>query len=120
MTLDWALQTLIPLALLSAGAVILPMLFYRRHGPDLRSLALNLVASAAILIAFGTAIFAVLYLWAGADLSRRPAAAAGHLLRLGLSAALIWLPVLLLTGISLGIRSEARLAKIRESQEASR
>lgn len=119
MTLDWTLQTLVPLALLAAGAVVFPMLFYRRHGPQLRSLALNLLTSAAILVLLGTAIFAVLYVCEGADLSRQPSAALAHLFTLGLSAALVWLPILLLTGISLGIRSEARLAKIREAQEAA-
>ena len=118
MTLDWTIQTLIPLLVLSAGAVLLPMLFYRLHGPQLAPLALNLLVSALCLVLLGTAIFTVLYLWGGADLARRPGSAAAHLLGLGLSAGIVWLPVLLLTGISLGIRSEARLAKIREAREA--
>jgi hypothetical protein len=54
------------------------------------------------------------------DLTRRPIEAAVHFLRLGLSSAIVWLPVLLLTGLALGQRSEARLSKLREAREAAR
>ena len=76
-------------------------------------------ASALILILAGAAIFAALYAAEGVDLARRPGAAAVHFLRLGLSSAIVWLPVLLLTGLALGQRSEARLSKLREAQEAA-
>ncbi len=120
MIFDWTVQTLIPLFLLAAGAVLLPVLFYRLHGPRLAPLAINLLVSALCLVALGTAIFTGFYLWGGADLTRRPAGAAAHLIGLGLSAAVVWLPILVLTGISLGIRSEARMAKLREMEEAGR
>lgn len=120
MGLDWTLGTILPLALLAAGGAVVPLALYRLHGPRLRALALNLLASAVILILVGGGAFAVLYTLQGADISRRPLAALLHFLRLGLSSAIVWLPVLLLTGIALGQRSEARLAKQREEEEAER
>ena len=64
-----------------------------------------------------TALFAVLYGAQGvpvsADLLRR-------LLGLGLSSSIVWLPVLLLTGLGLAQRTEARLSKERELKEAAR
>ncbi len=120
MPLDWSLGTLLPLALLAAGGALVPLAVYRLHGPRLAPLALNLAASALLLIITGAAIFAALYAAEGVDLARRPGAAAVHFLRLGLSSALVWLPVLLLTGLALGQRSEARLSKLREAQEAAR
>jgi hypothetical protein len=120
MSLDWSLGTLLPLALLAAGGVLVPLALYRLHGPGLVPLALNLLASACLLILAGSVVFAALYVADGVDLARRPAAAALHFLRLGLSSALVWLPLLLLTGIALGQRSESRQSKLREAQEAAR
>jgi len=120
MPLDWSLGTLSLLALLAAGGALLPVALYRLHGPRLAPLALNLAASALLLVFAGAATFAALYAAQGVDLARRPGAAALHFLRLGLSSALVWLPVLLLTGLALGQRSESRLAKLREAQEAAR
>jgi hypothetical protein len=120
MTLDWSLGTLLPLALLAAGGAVVPLALYRLHGPGLASLALNLLASAGLLILIGGALFALLYAVEGVELARRPAAATLHFLRLGVSSSLVWLPVLLLTGLALGQRSEARLAKLREAREAAR
>lgn len=120
MPLDWSLGTLLPLALLAAGGAVVPLLLYRFHGPRLLPLALNLAASALLLILAGAAVFAALYAAEGVDLARRPGAAAVHFIGLGLSSAIVWLPVLLLTGLALGQRSEARLSKLREAQEASR
>lgn len=118
MPLDWTLGTILPLVLLAAGGVALPLGFYRLHGPRLAPLAVNLAVSACLLILAGAVTFAVLYAAEGVDLTRRPGAAALHFLRLGLSSALVWLPVLLLTGLALGQRSEARLARLREAEEA--
>ena len=118
MSLDWSLGTLLPLALLAAGGALVPLALYRLHGPSLFPLVLNLLVSALLLVVAGSALFAVLYAAEGVDLARRPGAAVLHFLRLGLSSALVWLPVLLLTGIALGQRSEARLAKLREAREA--
>lgn len=117
---DWTFGTLLPLALLAAGGALVPLALYRLHGPRLLPLALNLLASALLLVIAGSAVFAVLYAAEGADLARRPVAAALHFLRLGLSSSLVWLPILLLTGIALGQRSEARLARLREAREAGR
>jgi hypothetical protein len=97
-----------------------PLAFYRLHGPTLRALAVNLLLSAVVLILAGGAVFAVLYALQGADLARRPLGALLHFLSLGLSSAIVWLPVLLLTGLVLGQRSEERLAKLREEEEAQR
>ena len=120
MPIDWTLGTLLPLALLAAGGALVPVALYRLHGPRLAALAVNLAVSALLLILAGAATFAALYAAEGVDLARRPGAAALHFIRLGLSSALVWLPVLLLTGLALGQRSEARLAKQREAREAAR
>ncbi len=120
MTPDWTIETVIPLALLGGAGAVVPLLLYRLHGPSLGALAVNLLASAVLLFLGGTLVFGALYLIEGADLSRRPGAAALHLARLGASAALVWLPILLLTGLVLGTRSEARLSKLREAEEARR
>jgi hypothetical protein len=120
MSLDWTLGTLLPLALLAAGGAAVPLALYRLHGPRLPALALNLAVSAGLLVLAGAAVFAALYAAEGVDLARRPGAAALHFLGLGLSSSLVWLPVLLLTGLALGQRSEARLARLREMQEAAR
>jgi hypothetical protein len=120
MTLDWSLGTLLPLVLLAMGGALVPVALYRLHGPGLLPLALNLLASALLLVLAGGAVFAVLYAAEGVDLARHPAASALHFLRLGVSSSLVWLPVLLLAGLALGQRSEARLAKLRETREAAR
>ena len=120
MTPGWTIETVIPLALLGAGGALVPLLIYRFHGPTLGALVLNLLASAMLLFVGGTLVFGVLYVIEGADLSRRPGAAVLHLARLGASAALVWLPILLLTGLVLGTRSEARMGKLREAEEARR
>lgn len=119
MPLDWTFGTLLPLAVLAAGGAFVPLALYRLHGPRLAPLALNLAVSALLLILAGAAVFAALYAAEGVDLARRPAAGALHFLRLGLSSAIVWFPVLLLTGLALGQRSEARLAKMREEREAA-
>ena len=120
MTLDWSLGTLLPLVLLAAGGVLVPVALYRLHGPGLMPLALNLLASAILLVLAGGAVFAILYAAEGVDLAHNPAAAVLHFLRLGVSSSLVWLPVLLLVGLALGQRSEARLSKLREAREAAR
>jgi hypothetical protein len=120
MPIDWTLGTLLPLALLAAGGALVPLALYRLHGPRLAPLAINLAVSSLLLILAGAAFFAALYAAEGVDLTRRPGAAALHFLRLGLSSAIVWLPVLLLTGLALGQRSEARLARAREAREAAR
>ena len=66
----------------------------------------------------GSALFAALYVAEGVDLSRRTGDAIGHFLRLGLSTSIVWLPLLLLTGLALGQRTEARLSRQREAKEA--
>ncbi len=119
MTLDWTIGAVLPAVCLAAAGALVPMALYRFHGPSLRALAVNLLASALILTFAGGLLFASLYAGAGADLTRSPVAAAFHFLGLGLSAALFWLPILVLTGLALGQRSEARLSKDREAREAA-
>lgn len=117
---DWTIGTVLPVLALAAAGALVPIGLYRLHRPSLGALALNLLASALILVVAGAALFAALYAGRGADIARAPVAALVHFLRLGLSAAIVWLPVLLLTGIALGQRTEARLSKLREAREAGR
>jgi hypothetical protein len=98
-----------------------PLALYRLHGPRLAPLAINLAVSALLLILAGAATSSPRSTRPRAWTSPAgPGAAALHFLRLGLSSAIVWLPVLLLTGLGLGQRSEARLAKLREAREAAR
>ncbi len=117
-TFDWIIATGIPVAAMGAMAVLLPVALVRLHRPSLALLALDLLIAAIVLILAGSALFAALYAAEGVDLSRRGAEAALHFLRLGLSASIVWLPLLLLTGIALGQRTEARLSRLREAIEA--
>jgi hypothetical protein len=119
MNLDWTIGTVFPAICLAAAGALVPMALYQLHGPSLRALAVNLLASALILVFSGGLLFVLLYAGAGADLTRSPVAAGLHFLGLGLSAALFWLPILILTGLALGQRSEARLSKDREAREAA-
>lgn len=117
---DWTLQTVVPAVALALAGAALPLLLVRRHGPSLKALAADLVISAILLVLLGGGLFAALYADQGVDLARRPVGAAIHLLGLGVSASLVWLPVLLLTGLALGQRTEAQLSKLREAREARR
>lgn len=116
MTLDLSLQTLWQAALLAALGALVPLALYRLHGVSLTALAVNLFASALALTAFGAVLFGALYLRQGVPLSP---ALAGHFLTLGLSGAIVWGPVLLLTGLGLAQRSETRAARAREVREAA-
>ncbi|MEM9974385.1 MAG: hypothetical protein AAF771_09410 [Pseudomonadota bacterium] len=107
--MDWAQQTLPPLILMGTLAVILPRFFMRYVGLSLAALAQWLVITAGLLVVVGAALFALVYLRAGLDLAAlagRPLAAAWHFVGLGFSTALIWLPLLLLTGLQLAMRVE--------------
>lgn len=115
MTLEWTLETLIQLAALGGLGFGVPVALYRLHGPSLGALAVNLVASVLIVFVAATALFGWLYLRQGVPADT---ATLGHVARLGLSSAIVWLPILLLTGLALGQRSEARLSKLRERREA--
>ncbi len=107
--MGWAQETLPPLILMGALAVILPRIFMRFVGLSLTALAQWLVITAGMLVVIGAGVFAVIYLREGLDadaLAGRPLAAAWHFVRLGFSTALIWLPLLLLTGLQLAMRIE--------------
>lgn len=116
MTLDWTLETLLQIAGLGALGVFVPILIYGLHGPGFRALALNLAASVGIVYALSALLFAALYLRQGVPLTSE---AFGRFLGLGAQAAIVWLPVLLLTGLGLGQRSAARQSRERERREAA-
>ena len=117
MTLGWTIETLWQMALLAGLAVAVPLLLYRFHGPSLLSLAVNLLVSALVLVALAAGLFGLLYAQQGLPVEGQVTA---HVLRLGLSSSIVWLPVLLLVGLRLGTLSEARAAKAREASEAAR
>ena len=93
-------NTGIPLAMLAAGAVVLPWVIAPKGTLSQRRLALAVAITAAVLIVLGAGIFAAVYALAGVAVS--DALAVGPLtvleffLRLSLKAALFWGPVLAL------------------------
>lgn len=116
MTLDWTLETLLQIAGLGVLGALVPVVGYAFHGPGFRALAVNLVLSALVVYALAVALFAALYLGQGVPLS---GAAVARFLVLGAQSAIVWLPVLLLTGLGLGQRSAARQSREREAREAA-
>ena len=109
--MDWTLQTVLPIAALAGAAAVLPWAFHRFMEDTIRALWIAITASTGALTVMGAAIFAVLYTENGLSfgaMQADPLGAAGHFLSLGLRASLVWLPVLALSGISLGQRIEAR------------
>jgi hypothetical protein len=106
------LNTGLPLALLGAAGVAVPRLLLPRETRSHRVLLAVLAASAVILVLLGMAILAVALAVEGADVAGAFVAAPGAtLLFLARSSALgvlVWGPLLLIAGLSLATRIEAR------------
>lgn len=93
-----------------AGAVV-PILMARLFEDTLHGLAQALAASCVVLVLAGALLFVAVYAEAGLDVRRlaeRPAESLRLFLWQGLRAAIVWVPILLLTAISLGRGVEAR------------
>lgn len=116
MTLDWTIETLWQIALLGGLAILIPFAFYKLHPPRQRWLVANLLVSAALVYVVAVLLF--MYLYSREGVVVLPAPRLSSFAILAGKSTLIWLPVLLLTGLGLGQKVEARKSKIRESQEA--
>lgn len=92
------LNSVLPFAALVGLAAGLPELLTPRGTLSQRRLALAVAATAALVLAAGAALFAVLYARAGADprgaFAAAPGAAAAFFLARAAQAGLVWLPVL--------------------------
>lgn len=108
--MNWTVETLIPVVLLATLAGALPWALLRNFPRSQRSLALALAGSSLVLCVAGGVLFAGLYLLGGLPteaLTDAPLSNALYFLRLGLSSAIVWLPILLLSGFALAQRIEA-------------
>ncbi|MGZ9811005.1 hypothetical protein ACXN5S_11125 [Pseudoroseicyclus sp. H15] len=92
---------LLPAAVIVVLAILLPRALGRWLPETFAGLVLNGVISAALLTGLAALVFAVTYAWSGtqvgAMLGFAPGVTLGHFLRLGLSAGLLWAPVLVLS-----------------------
>lgn len=109
--MDWTISTLVPIVTLALAGGVLPIFLSGRFPDTLNGLAKALALAAAALIVLGAILFAALYSDAGisfATLAERPVDSVRHFLGLGLKAALIWGPILLLVGFGLAQGVERR------------
>ncbi|NDV02318.1 hypothetical protein [Pseudoroseicyclus tamaricis] len=92
---------LLPGLVIVALAALIPRPLGRWLPETFFGLILNGVISAALLTVLAAGVFAVTYVWSGtqvgAMLGFAPGVTLGHFLRLGLSAGLLWAPVLVLS-----------------------
>jgi len=97
--IGWA-NTGLPLAVLVAGAVVLPRLFSDANSLSQRRLKWAILLTVLSLIGLGALIFAGVYAWGGAGVGAAfnldGLATVLFFLRLSLKSALLWGPVLLL------------------------
>jgi len=94
------LGLLIPFALLVGAGILIPRLLERVMPETLGGLILNGILSSVALLVVSAGYFAVAYYWRSTavfDLfGIAPAATVMHFLRLGIGAAVIWAPVVVL------------------------
>ncbi|MDU8943523.1 hypothetical protein [Ovoidimarina sediminis] len=109
--MDWTVSTVIPILTLGLAGGVLPVMLARRFPDTLHGLAQALTLSAAGLVLLGAVLFVAIYSDAGIGLSAlaaRPGDSLRHFLALGLKAALVWAPILVLVGIGLAQGVERR------------
>ena len=109
--MDWTIATVVPMLTLALAGGFLPGMLAGRFPDTLHGLAQALALSAAILILFGAVLFLALYSDAGLSidtLAERPLDSLRHFLGLGLKAALVWGPILVLVGFGLAQGVERR------------
>ena len=104
------LNTGLPVALLVAVAICLPLLLVHRHTRSHAQVASSIGITALVLLALGTSLFGISYGLRGhavtAALASTPLAVGLFFGRLAAMAALVWLPVLALVWYSLAQRVE--------------
>jgi hypothetical protein len=109
--LSFSAEVILPLALLMGLAIVLPQWLARRMVDSMPSIALNMAVTALILLLFGAATFLALYAAKSTGLLGQmmasPLLALGHFLKLGLMPAILWLPVLIINGLTLAQKVDA-------------
>ncbi|WP_172299534.1 hypothetical protein [Pseudoruegeria sp. HB172150] len=111
------LNTGVPLILLGALAVLIPLLMVPRGTRSQVEVAVGIWASAGMLLLAGLAVFAVIYAVEGIGVwsafGKAPLATGWFFLTLSGYAAVAWGPVLLLTWLGLAQRVEKRKGEDR-------
>jgi hypothetical protein len=91
----------IPAAILAVFAYGVPQVLSRSLPEGVRPLILNTLLSTIVLFALSTALFVLLYFWQGLPIGQLSnaglAASFGYFGRLGLMAAIIWAPIMVLS-----------------------
>ncbi|MEO1152398.1 MAG: hypothetical protein AAFX59_00805 [Pseudomonadota bacterium] len=106
--MSFGVETALPILCLAALGWLVPWAIQRMMPDRLPALALSLVAATGVLSVIGAGLFAWLYVQQGlAPAALGTGAAVAHFFGLGLRGAIVWGPVLLLTGLSLGRGIEA-------------
>ncbi|WP_425052939.1 hypothetical protein [Psychromarinibacter sp. S121] len=110
-------NTALPLVLLAALAVIVPLLMVPRGTRKHWEVAVGIWASAGMVLLAGGAVFAAIYalggVGVGTALRAAPLATGWFFLRLSGTAAVAWVPVLLLTWLGLAQVVEKRKGRDR-------
>lgn len=116
--MSFTVDTAIPILCLAALGWLVPWGIQRWMPDRMSALALSLVASAGVLSVLGGVLFAWLYIRQGlAPQALGAGAVIWYFFGLGLRGAIIWGPVLLLTGLSLGRGIEARRGQAMAARE---
>ncbi|MEL6643146.1 MAG: hypothetical protein AAFQ79_04365 [Pseudomonadota bacterium] len=116
--MSFGIETALQILCLAALGWLVPW-GIQRGMPDRQSaLALSLVASAGVLSVIGGGLFAWLYVRQGlAPEALGAGAVIWYFFGLGLRGAIVWGPILLLTGLSLGRGIEARRGQAMAARE---
>lgn len=118
--MTFALETGLPVAVLAILAWVLPRWFARRFTDTLRGVGMALLTSSGVLILVSAALFLGLYLAGGLDptvIAESPLAAARYFLWLGVRPAIIWVPLLMLAGLTLGQEVEDRRGRAMAARD---
>lgn len=116
--MSFGLETTLPILCLGVLGWCVPWGVQRMMPDSLVALLLSLIASAGVLSVMGGALFAWLYVQQGlAPEALGTGEGLAHFFGLGLRGAIVWGPVLLLTGLSLGRGIEARRGRAMAARE---
>ena len=109
--MEFAVATILPIVALGVAGALVPIAAMRLMPDTLIGLSLAAVLSVILLTVGGAILFAFIYGGSGVAVANRLGGAFSvplHFVGLGLRAALVWAPVLLLTLIALGQGIERR------------
>ena len=108
--LSFTLATIVPICLLGIVAVLIPRALFARMPRTLTAVGLNMLISSVALIVVGAFLFSILYALQGQGIAMaiaaQPMAFLIEFLTLGLSAAIIWGPILLIDVFGLAQKTE--------------